>query len=340
MMQDLKCYLSDEEVCYDGVKWCKPFEHLIVSMKSSATIPYWNKAFEEHEQHSSIRSGKFNLERFIESIPQIQKDICKFLSINDRRFVDCFKDCIINKDVQVTECKMIATLYWQCTDSFVQEGDLIWCRRGFMNTIALVKHIWRIKGADKSRLNKYIDSDNVLSVNDFVILVTDKWDACYNLEVLNFDNVPTLTPTNDTFVVDASFIVQQLFCMHAHTSGNRNSIKDVCEVGKPFFPIAAKFDCYQNQEPLQYPSPIQQLTLPYCGFGIVCKAHKFCKCDDCDELPLTPHFFEIICYCTYAENPRFKVFSIYQGFVPRLFNTKSINELEDHFYQKVFASEM
>ena len=330
----VKRMMKDNDI--EEKEWQKPFPHLIVKMKASANTGYWQQAFNEPDEHKSFsrRRDNFNLPRFVNCMPVIQKAICKSQFETDPRFAQRLRDGIQSEQLQITECKMVCTLYWQNTDSFIKPNDFVWTRRGIFNKIGKVRHIWRIKGAEDAGIGQYIDEDNVDSINDFVILVTDLWDEITNLEEQNWDNLPTISPTIKPYVIAAKFVVQQLFCMHDHVLGDQESLDEVHQLFPTWWPKAKNWPGINNNNINQL-VPSEPRKLPFCGFGIICMEHKMYRCLQCRDLPINIKNWELLSYCNHTEHPNFKVYSIYQGFIPRFFNSKSINELENHFYEKI-----
>ena len=71
---------------------------------------------------------------------------------------------------------------------------------------------------------------------------------------------------------------------------------------------------------------LQNDELPYCGVGWICYTHDQLNCEEC-LLNASYNNGRIVYDCKQDDYPFFKAFTVYQGYIPRLFNARTINEL-------------
>ena len=160
----MKKTLHNDEFCQDNQDsiWNQPFPHLCINTLKKQSVKYWRDAI-NNENLGTQRGARFDYTRFTNWIPEICCYILDKDSNDLNEFTNDFIDEIKNDTIQISEVSTACTVYWQYTDSYFGEKDVIWARKGIKNYILQVKSSWRIQNCANTALNKLCKSDWIVS---------------------------------------------------------------------------------------------------------------------------------------------------------------------------------
>ena len=318
------------------VEWTRPYDHLCVRCLKQQSKYYWISAINQ-ENNDSRRKQQFDYGRFVDWIPQLCEAICDQSTISLHQFIEYFTQEIIeNINIEIQEVSRCSTLYWQMTDSVIGSMDACWSRILYDNYTHSVTSIWRIKGFHKSKYEKYIKLSQIHSLKDFVMFNGYLLSTAINYEYTEVDQMQKVGDSLIKFSICGKFIIQHLYCAHAHIKAPLSAMKQLVKAYKKLPDPTQQWwpDVPFNHDLLQNLKPYQ---LPYCGSGLICKKHHMFQCKKCiqqDKLPIRKKYYQKIEYCCETEYPFYKFYSQYQGFNVRYFNSRVINETLESYYEK------
>ena len=240
---------------------------------------------------------------------------------------------LANNIVSISELVGISTFYRTWSDSVIKTGDTVYTRHSnYDDQIVRINHLYKING-----LNEFADKFNLQMNPNFtnhweciIIAVANRWKLKYpnqngfNYQQYSFHDSPSLYLSNCTKVINVEWIVQQCYVAHDHILPSK---ADQIGMNKTIseWPINdnCNFPVCRNESLL---IDIDDNKLPYCGVGWCCKQHLKVNCNPCIQDDLTNNGC-ILYECKQELWPYYKVYTIYQGYIPRLFNARTINEL-------------
>ena len=223
-----------------------------------------------------------------------------------------------------------ATFYRNFMDSHVRKSDLTWIRTHNDDYVVGCKHFVLIENLNEiTQFAPYIDNNNIENVSSILFILGNLWDSVDNKN-LNFKlykkskNVPIIANTHQKICVNATYVVQQLYVKHDHIIPSQSDMYCISKI----------LSCYPNVTDLHFKdvrsvilNNIENNVLPFCGMGWLCQElHPKINCMDC--LNDNQHSGgSIISYCCEKEWPYYQALSIYQGYLNRMWNDRTVNEL-------------
>ena len=306
-------------------QWEKPYEHIMFKPRKLQSTYYWQKTIEN--KMVSHKLNQLNYYRFINALPAIQTHLCKNTYWQDESFIQHMKQGLMAGTITVQEVDSISTLYFQNTDSFCQSLDVVWFRLPLIDLQVAVYSMWCIRNLPSSFCRKML-KPSCLDEEGPILIIVGHPMGQENMEILSCEHghETVFKESTEVVAVEAKYMVQQLYCCHKHIKAPLAAMKEVENLLGDDWPNAEQqwWDVEYNQELLKNLKPN---TLPYCGIGVICAAHKMHLCEQCAHFPKIDIHFKIIAYCCELERPSYHLYSIYQGYLVRYFNNTSINGL-------------
>ena len=141
---------------------------------------------------------------------------------------------------------------------------------------------------------------------------------------------PSIFITMNKKIVNVKNIVQQCYVVHDHivpTKEDQSGIKRLIQS----WPQYESFSNWPTtrieiDEELELDSESKK-CLPFCGVSWQCRDHEIINCHQCINQGINKRNGSIVYDCVENNWPYYKAYTIYQGYVNRLFNSRRINEL-------------
>ena len=141
-------------------------------------------------------------------------------------------------------------------------------------------------------------------------------DIGFNFERYELTEIPSMQLTNIDNVFNVEWIVQQLYIAHDH----------IVPTAKQQSGLHAAIAQWPDPENNNWSKMHNTLgNVHTCGVLWCCKQHQQINCQTCIVHNLS-HQGTLEYSCSQQSWPFFKAYSIYQGYVNRLFNYKAIND--------------
>ena len=143
---------------------------------------------------------------------------------------------------------------------------------------------------------------------------------CINNFAITFDNTPQIEITSDKQIINVKSIVQQCYVAHDHISACKSDQTGMNQAVSAW---------NENNKNDIWPLTRNVLDNPisFCGVKWKCREHNQINCNRCLNRGLV-NKGDIIYECVEDDYPYYKAFSIYQGYVNRLWNSKTITQLK------------
>ena len=236
------------------------------------------------------------------------------------------------KHLQIGRLRHIKTRYFNYMDSHVENGDFVWgIGENDEHFANYVDTIWKIKGLNLWRhcnqLKQFANVSSIVIICGYQVNILNTH-VFYNMENYTFDDLPDYTINFKVqHVTSASNIIQKLYCAHSHcimTLSDHQKISNFLSRHSkdyPKWPFITDTCINKIPKHRQREKCNQINSRQYCGWYAMCRQHsRMGCCDMSDGIKLEG-------FCTVEEDPVFKLYSIYQGFIPRFFSTTKISEL-------------
>ena len=226
---------------------------------------------------------------------------------------------LFNRALQQNEfdmfvCSGFQTLYYSYLDSHLRLDDTCWIRKHLRNWLMDIQLVLVFKHLTQSQvLTDHLNTDLTDKNLDYLILlIGQQWKSIVtpgmelNFETFDIDDVPVVTPTEQVSCVSAEYVVQQMLIQHDHIIPAITDMTKVSQLidGYPSIELL-QFDMTRNYH---YQDDDDQLTPNICGLVIG---------NDSETLHAQ---------CKFDLHPFFKAYSAFQGYLPRLASSKTINE--------------
>lgn len=274
-----------------------------------------------------------NILPLLHSYDTIIKSILDINDIDDHtlnNYKQRFMNDLMSGFVTISQYNGICTFYREWNDSNIRNNDCCWFRQPTLNNDGMfsVNQIFKIHGMHHSSLTDKLNCNfSKYNMNNMLIINGNLWynfqNKSYHLNFENFDinNVPIVKRSNNQICISAEWIVQKLYMAHDHLMP---SIKDQVGILKTQTKWVSPD---QNHLPQNKIRPMNEIDMDWCGYGWQCLCSKpKMNCTEC--LRTGAHAGGIIVNkCQESIWPVYRAYSIHQGFLPRLFSMKSINEL-------------
>lgn len=230
-----------------------------------------------------------------------------------------------NGSASLSKVSSFKTRYFGYMDSHCESNDFVWGIEYNNHFCIFIDTIWEISNFQCAQCSNYFKNnfkniDKIIAICGYKVTnhITKTFQSLKNI---CFNDIPDFEiDYRCQCVTTPSNIIQKLYCAHSHCSMTtaddlllRQHIKN--------WPQRKYLSNSRHRNPLpQIYNPQTDVNIQYCGWYRYCKSHQTCKCQ-CENGP------DIIPYCGVLQDGIFKLYSIYQGFIPRLFSTVKISEL-------------
>ena len=245
-------------------------------------------------------------------------------------------DYLHQEKLILSTLKGVSTFYRAWNDSVVKRNDTIYTRHANEpDGLYCVQLLLKIDKLDKFAQENRIPMNHNFDDDYSCIIVacclewkSDNVNAQnqFNFEIFSIDNVPTIQITDKRKIINVKNIVQQCYVVHDHVIPCQEDQRGISQMVDPW-----PFD---DDEKSNWVSSRnidlregKNHVLPYCGVGWVCRKHKCFNCKRCLNKGRNCSNGNLIYQCIEEQWCYFKAYTIYQGYVNRLFNSRSINEL-------------
>ena len=238
-------------------------------------------------------------------------------------------------DIKFYSLVGISTFYRTWTDSVIKNNDTVFVRKSnHPDDLLRIKKIVKINGLDQfaNQFNLQLNPNFTSNWNCVIIGLCDRWKSVnndargFNLELYSIHDTPSIFLSNEKCVINVEWIVQQCYVSHDHIIPSKLDLIGLVRS------VNQWPNSDQNNWPnVTNPNLIDETNLdgdelPYCGVGWKCIIHNQLNCIDCLN-DIMMHKGKIVYDCKQDDWFYFKAFTIYQGYIPRLFNARTINEL-------------
>ena len=219
---------------------------------------------------------------------------------------------IIQSDnLKIGRLRNFKTRYFNYIDSHIECGDFIWGIENDEHFCYYVDSIWKITGLNTWKycniLHEFANDSDIILICGFNVVNVDETNFV-SMENYDIAHVPEFKINwKSQKITSATNIIQKLYGVHSHRLMTLNDHITL-----------SKCVGMHSQWPFLQKQNIQRLgtkncnNLKYCGW--------YAKYDQDERIKFEAH-------CCVQEYPIFRLYSVYQGFIPRLFSTKRINEL-------------
>ena len=235
-----------------------------------------------------------------------------------------------SKQLQIAKISAISTFYRTWNDSVIKETDTVWTRHANNDNLYRIKAFYKIKGLQQfaNQYNLQLNNNFQPKYNCIIIALCDQWKLKtqhshqFDYKKYSIHDTPSIFLTNAKTTINVEWIVQQCYIAHDHIIPCKSD-----QIG-----LQRSINLWPIDEHCHFPhirnNPVQfePNELPYCGTGWICNIHKRFNCEECLHNRLQNNG-SIIYDCKEDKWPYYKAFTIYQGYIPRLFNARTINEL-------------
>ena len=318
------------------------FPHLVLHQRTRGPIKaeLWEKYLDSNDQEKL--HAKFEVLHTIWSVIDLVLAVATEQSGYIYTLIDIgvLMNAIVNGEVEITKLTGSLTFHHCMTDSHIGNGDCIWMRnKDGDDEIMQVQQQYRITGLDNipGFKNNVFVNDNDNEGNDFVVYVGLQFGdelKNKNLEQYHVHQMPSVDAPdrkhNQLIVCTGNEIIQQLYVLHDHVVASKQQLTILSETIPDLWQTNANQMFFEDQNinlVQQNNNILKPNELPYCGFGSVCHAHDYYDCMQCNNDMSNYGIEDVVYWCCHKSKPKVKLMSIYQGYIPRLFNTKNINEL-------------
>lgn len=246
--------------------------------------------------------------------------------------INIFLNGLITGVLTITRFDGFQTFYREWTDSNIRNDDCVWFRQPHCDGMVTVKSVLRLQGLTNSELNECLNNNFTrYDMNDLYLLNGKLWCnneiKTYNLnfETMNIENMPQLKETQNQITISVEWVIQKLYVAHDHIIPCKEDQKGIYMTNKPW-PNPNESHLPENRHIKLNIDPKKQY-MSWCGIGWICNCvDAKVNCEKC--LQSGEHAGgNIIFQCQTTLWPYYKAYSIYQGFIPRLFSARMINEL-------------
>lgn len=268
----------------------------------------------QHNSHVPTDLSK----RYLPKLGPFWDDIMRYLVQSQHHdstcnYIKLLKMEIINgDDLQIGRLRNFQTRYFNYTDSHVESGDFIWGVENDQHFCYYVDSIWQITGLNTWKycniLQPFVNVTDVILICGFNVVNIDetKFVSMENYDIT--DMVEFKINWQSPKITSATNIIQKLYAAHSHCLMTLDD----------HIKLSNSIDT-SSKWPFLQPSNISRLGKSnsksgiYCGWYPTYDQHQKCM--------------KLDAQCCHEENPVFTLYSVYQGFIPRLFSTKTISEL-------------
>ena len=229
----------------------------------------------------------------------------------------------------------ISTFYRTWTDSVIKKNDTVFVRQSnHEDDLLRIDQIVKINGLESfaNRFDYNLNPNFTTHWSCIIAGFCNQWklehdnNHGFNYELYSIHNTPTILLSNDKRVINVEWIVQQCYMSHDHIIPCKQDLIGVQRA-------VSNWPSNNESNWPNVPNPnlidvtnVDIDELPYCGIGWKCSSHNQLNCAGClNDIMMNKG--QIIYDCKQDDWSYFKAFTIYQGYIPRLFNARTINEL-------------
>ena len=263
------------------------------------------------------------------------KTIVKSITIDtDEYTLDTKVQMLVNdlcqNRIQFSAHRGINTFYREWNDSHSRENDSVWIRQPSCDVLLRIGTFVMITGLHQSSLKDILnDHFTVMSWNKILLCVGKLWvnketnSANINLEKNGIEDVPVIFESDRQACFSVEWIVQKIYISHDHITASKHDHYALRSIHNAW-PNQSNFGMNRNHDIADRVTDPSQLT--WCGYGWVCSEKPpIVNCGKCifDE---KHGGGTTISECKQQVWPYFKPYSIFQGYIPRLFSCRSCNE--------------
>ena len=251
-------------------------------------------------------------------------------NLNNR--INLFMNDLITGVITLSRFDGFQTFYREWTDSNVRINDCVWFRQPHCDAMMTTQLILHIKGLIDSSLSECLNNNfTKYNDNELYILNGPLWcnneKQTYNINFQNIDinHMPQIKQTSKKTTISLEWVVQKLYVAHDHIIPSKQDQHGIYETNKPWPDIDENHLPSKRHINININPPKNLMS--WCGMGWICNCDNAqVNCSKC--LQTQEHAGgNIIFECQTTQWPYYKAYSIYQGFIPRLFSARSINEL-------------
>lgn len=258
----------------------------------------WQRWFNKKNEQTQLNKKKY-LPNFQIYYKSLLKYILKDEIVNHSERFKChetiFEAKLLSGNISIHRVRGFSTLYYNYMDSFFTNGDIAW---GIDDNNQHFQHkidtIWKIQFDSLTYMKDFINNDIIVSFGSPVVDTVNN--ISVNMETFNSESTKFQILPNIYHVTNVKNFIQKLYVSHDHNCMTKND-----------------HQILNNQITDKWPY-IDTNWIPdhrifnqkYCGFYFT----NTIKTD-----------------CCIHENPILKLYSVYQGFIPRLFSTRRISDL-------------
>ena len=304
-----------------------------------------NKKWKSHLNHKNSNSNKYPKYLTQLGLPIISKLLLQWLHcvVADEMYshliaqmYHLLMQCLIDQSIHVYNIKAVSTFYRSFQDSVCRATDMIWLRDDNQDSILSINRIIRIKGFDTIKTDPKFANiwnenwtthwDDIIMLGGHIWRLEPGTSTNINLELYSLNNTPTIINTNTVRCFSVEFIVQQLYIQHHHIIPTKED-QNVLHESVRMWPHGDSSH-WPDSRNVDIASSCDGSQLPYCGVGWFCgnENHRQANCTQCDQIRYAMRS-KLKSQCREDLHPVYRPYSIYQGFIPRLFGCKRINEL-------------
>ena len=233
--------------------------------------------------------------------------------------------------ITITKLHKIGIYHHAFTDGWIARNDSVWLRNyAGVNQFSRVIDFYQIKGLQDLWINPDDNSvqwrlawqnNKFNKLNNFVVGMgrefgTELTGEQRNLENYTGRNTPLLdAPNNNDEIIFFPWndIIQQVYVIHDHVSPTKQQMA-ILSQHLPFL-------FQQSSNPINFPVNSKQPNNPnilftYCGYGLPTNLD-----DSIPPIKQIKHF------CCLDDHPKVRIYSIYQGYIPRLMIKSGVNQV-------------
>ena len=243
-------------------------------------------------------------------------------------------NALIAGDVVIARLAGISTFYRTWSDSVIKSDDTVYTRsKNDGDGLYLVKLLLKMNGLKQFATKyNYIINDAFDDKLDCVIVACcNIWECKYlkhkdrfNYQVYKFHDTPVIFLQHIQKVINVKNIVQQCYIAHDHiipSQQDQSGLKRLI----PSWPQHENAHWSTHRANHNEEAHSNSCILPFCGAGWKCREHQRLNCALCLN-ETNNNKGNIVYECVEKKWPYYKAYTIWQGYVNRLFNARCINE--------------
>lgn len=306
---------------------------ILVKLQPAITTLEWTCALNKKNINSNFGLNQRETEnKYLDKFFSHMHEFIEYILIDnhDTSIEECvteFKNKLKGEEacIQVSRIRSAATIYYTYMDSRFNNENVLWMLEQSNHYIHQIESMWQICGLESLKFVNEIDTNKLQNINKVWVSFGFEWETANgetcDLRQYRTANLPSFKPTRNKQVLSLRSTIMPLYVAHDHVTPCKSDYNVMASIFKRTFPKDTQFEDFRGNKHADFDETLEGIE--YCGLHYFCTAHKSDLMHECTSS--RGGFTES--GCCVDRQPYYKVYSIYQGFIPRLFATKALTDL-------------